>query len=198
MDERGLPTFPSRRFVSAGGLTVFHDGLMEYELTDIDETAAPQVARSIALTILRTTGMLSRLGMAYRPLPAGPLTPAVGLQLFGRRIEARYAICMGDEDQYPMADTALLPLEVVHAPGGGPRPATGSDLEVEGAEISAVHRVRGLLEVRVFNPTAAEVTVRVSNTSGWLVDLRGRTLAGFDGSFPLRPFGIATFRCADR
>ncbi|HEX7277612.1 MAG TPA: glycoside hydrolase family 38 C-terminal domain-containing protein, partial [Acidimicrobiales bacterium] len=32
--ERGLPTFPSRRFVTAGGLTVVHEGLLEYELVD--------------------------------------------------------------------------------------------------------------------------------------------------------------------
>src|SRR5207237_7674834 len=30
--EKGLPTFPSRRFVVAGGLTVVHEGLLEYEL----------------------------------------------------------------------------------------------------------------------------------------------------------------------
>jgi hypothetical protein len=34
----------------------------------------------------------------------------------------------------------------------------------------------------------------VGSRSGWLVDLRGRTLERFDGSFELRPFGIATFR----
>ncbi len=35
-DEFGLPTAPARRFVSAGGLTVVHDGVCEYELVDID------------------------------------------------------------------------------------------------------------------------------------------------------------------
>ncbi len=35
-DELGLPTFPSRRFVSAGGLTMVHEGLLEYELVDVD------------------------------------------------------------------------------------------------------------------------------------------------------------------
>jgi hypothetical protein len=39
--------------------------------------------------VLRSTGMLSRLGMAYRPLPAGPMTPVEGLQLRGRTVEAR-------------------------------------------------------------------------------------------------------------
>jgi alpha-mannosidase len=195
-DEFGLPTFPSRRFVSAGGLTVAHEGLLEYELVDVDEGPSGS-ARALALTLLRSTGMLSRLGMTYRPLPAGPLTPVAGLQLQGRPIEARYALCLGCEDPYAMADDAFLPLELVHAAGGGGRAATGSALEIEGAEVSAVRRQAGLLEVRVFNPTDRATTVRVGSRSGWLVDLRGRTLEPFDGSFELRPFGIATFRSRD-
>ncbi len=193
-DELGLPTFPSRRFVSAGGLTVAHEGLLEYELIDLDETGT---ARTLALTLLRSTGMLSRLGMAYRPLPAGPLTPVAGLQLEGRAIEARYALCIAGDDPYAMADDALLPLEIVHAPGGGGRASSGSALEIEGAEVSAVRREAGLLEVRVFNPTDQTSTVRLGSRSGWLVDLRGRTRNRFDGSFELRPFGIATVRLPD-
>jgi mannosylglycerate hydrolase len=194
-DERGLPTFPSRRFVSAGGLTVSHEGLLEYELVDIEGEQSQRRARTMALTLLRSTGMLSRLGMAYRPLPAGPLTPVEGLQLRGRSIEARYALCTGCDDPYSMVDDAWLPLEVVYAPGGGWRPSSQSTLEVEGAAVSSVRRQAGMLEVRVFNPTDRPTTVGVGARSGWLVDLRGRTLEPIDGSFELRPFGIATFRC---
>ncbi len=194
-DEFGLPTFPSRRFVCAGGLTVAHEGLLEYELVDIDESTGK--AGALALTLLRSTGMLSRLGMAYRPLPAGPLTPVAGLQLQGRPIEARYALSTGGGDPYAIADDALLELELVYAPGGGSRPAEGSALEIEGAEVSAVRRVAGLLEVRVFNPTDQATTVRVGSRSGWLVDLRGQTLSAFDGSFEIGPFAIATFRWRD-
>jgi alpha-mannosidase len=195
-DELGLPTFPSRRFVTAGGLTVAHEGLLEYELVDI-EGGEEGSARTLALTLLRSTGMLSRLGMAYRPLPAGPLTPVDGLQLQGRPIEARYALSVGCDDPFAMADDALLPLDVVHAPGGGSRANRGSALDIEGAEVSAVRREAGTLEVRVFNPTDRPTTVRVGSRTGWLVDLRGRTLDHFDGSFDLRPFGIATFRLPD-
>jgi mannosylglycerate hydrolase len=192
-EEFGLPTFPSRRFVSAGGLTVAHEGLLEYELVDIENAEA----KTLALTLLRSTGMLSRLGMEYRPLPAGPLTPVDGLQLQGRPIEARYALCVGCDDPYAMADDALLPLEVVHGPGGGGRATSGSALEIDGAEVSAVRRQAGMLEVRVFNPTDRVTTVRVGSRSGWLVDLRGQTGDRFDGSFELRPFEIATFRSLD-
>ena len=37
--EPALATYPSRRFVSAGGLTVFHDGLLEHELVDAGGTS---------------------------------------------------------------------------------------------------------------------------------------------------------------
>ncbi len=193
-DEFGLPTFPSRRFVSAGGLTVAHEGLLEYELVDITEGPSGRRAHAMALTLLRSTGMLSRLGMAYRPLPAGPLTPVEGLQLRGRSIEARYAVATGCDDPYALADDAFLPLDVVYAAGGGTRPSSGGMLEVEGAEVSAVRRAAGVLEVRVFNPTDRPTLVRTGDRPGWLVDLRGRTLGPVDGSFELRPFGIATVR----
>ncbi len=189
-DEFGLPTFPARRFVSAGRLTVVHDGVFEYELVEVADGAA----REVALTLLRSTGMLSRLGMAYRPFPAGPLTPVDGLQLAGRPIEARYALAVGEVDPWAMADDVLLPLEVVQSQGGGWREPEGSALELEGAEISAVRREGGLLEVRVHNPTGSPTTVSTAGRPGYLVDLRGRPLERFDGSFELRAFGIATFR----
>src|SRR6202166_1075402 len=195
-DERGLPTFPARSFVTAGGLTVAHDGLFEYELVDIEDADTNPRARTIAMTLLRSTGMLSRIGMAYRPLPAGPLTPVDGLQLQGRLIEARYALALFHADPYAMSDQALLPLEVVFAAGGGGRQSSGSAFEIEGARVSAVRRIAGLLELRVFNPTDAETTVLLPGRSGWLVDLRGRAISSFEGSFVLRPFGIATLRCA--
>ena len=196
-DEFGLPTFPSRRFVTAGGLTVAHEGLCEYELIDVEDGPGGPRARTLALTLLRATGMLSRLGMAYRPLPAGPLVPVPGLQLLGRTIECRYALALHCDDPYAMVDDAFVPLQVVHGAGGGWRAPAGSTLEVEGAEVSAVRRVAGSLEVRVFNPSPHERQVRLGDRSGWLVDLRGRPLAPVDGRFALRPFGIATVRLAD-
>jgi mannosylglycerate hydrolase len=210
-DELGIPTFPSRRFVSAGGLTVAHNGLLEYELVDMtgdapaedgsgaDDAAggAETKATGIAVTLLRSTGMLSRLGMSYRPLPAGPLTPVEGLQLVGEVIRADYAVQVGCTDPYALVDDAFLPLELVHSPGGGTRSEAGSMLRVEGAEVSAIRREAGALEVRVFNPTDEETTVTLGSRSGWIVDLRGRPMAPFEGGFSLRPFGIATLRVSE-
>ena len=189
-DEFGLPTAPANRFVRAGSLTVVHEGVCEYELIDIEEDAA----HTMALTVLRSTGMLSRLGMAYRPFPAGPLTAVEGLQMRGKQIELRYALALDCDDPYGLADDVLLPLEPVSSLGGGPRPAAGSELAVHGAEVSALHRVAGVLEVRVFNPTPDPTVVSIPGRAGWLVNLRGYPEAPFEGSFELRPFGIATAR----
>ena len=193
-DEFGLPTAPARRFVSAGGLTVVHDGVCEYELVDITSTPDGDVAGTIALTVLRATGMLSRLGMTYRPFPAGPLTPVEGLQMTGRHVSLTYALAIGHDDPFALADDVLLPLDVVTALGGGARAASGSALGIEGAEVSALRRENGVLEVRVFNPTPDTTTVVIPGHAGWLVDLRGYPVLPFEGSFELRPFGIATAR----
>ncbi len=191
--ERGLPTFPSRRFVQAGGLTVVHEGLLEYELVDIEEGRAA----ALALTLLRATGMLSRVEMATRPLPAGPSHRLRAPQMLGP-VEARYAVQIGDAEPYALVDDAFLPLEVVTADGGGHRPQRGSALEVTGAEVSALRREAGETELRVFNPTAEPVTVVIAGgRTGWLVDLRDRPLRPFDGSFELGAWTIATARLRD-
>jgi len=83
---------------------------------------------------------------------------------------------------------------VVASFGGGWREDVGSALSVQGAEVSAVRRDGGVLEVRVFNPSGTTTTVRVGERPGWLVDLRGSPVEPFDGSFELRPYGIATVR----
>ena len=190
VDEYGLPTAPAHRFVSAGRLTVVHEGVCEYELMDIEDGAA----RTLALTVLRSTGMLSRLGMAYRPFPAGPMTPVEGLQMRGKRIALRYALALDCPDPYRLADDVLVPLEVAASLGGGERPTTGTELSVHGAEVSALHRVGGVLEARVYNPRPDPTVVSFPGRSGWLVDLRGYPQRRFEGSFELRPFGIATAR----
>jgi len=197
-DETGIPTFPSHRFVAAGGLTVVHEGLLEYELVDIDTggerggDGGPR-ASTLALTLLRATGMLSRLGMSLRPLPAGPMMAIEGPQLLGP-VEVHYALAVGEVDPYRMAADVLDPLLTAGSFGGGDRAGSGSTLSVRGAEVSAVRRSAGQVEVRVFNPGPTATTVEIAGRSGWLVDLRGRPVTPFEGSFELRSEGIATAR----
>jgi hypothetical protein len=184
--EIGLPTFPSKRFVQAGGLTVVHDGVMEFELVDLRDGSA----HALALTLARCTGLLSQGPMTTRPLPAGPIIPAEGAQL-QKRVRAHYGVYVGDADPYALVDDLLAPLLVTKA-GGGSRPAHGQGLDVDGAVVSSLRRVAGRLEVRVFNPSDDTTTVSIDGRSGWLTDLRGRALEPFTGTFELAPWRIAT------
>ena len=194
-EEFGLATFPSRRFVRAGGLTVVHEGLLEYELVDIAEApdGSGPAASTLAITVLRSTGMLSRIGMTLRPHPAGPMNALEGPQMIGP-VDVTYALCVAAVDPYDLADDVLVPLQVATSFGGGDRPDSGTELTIAGARVSSVRRNNGALEVRVFNPTSGEVTVHLPTRSGWLVDLRGRPVDPFVERFALRPFGIATAR----
>jgi hypothetical protein len=199
--EAPLATYPAQRFVQAGGLTVVHDGVTEYELVEVRDGRAHE----LALTLLRASGMLSQRPMATRPLPAGPLVRLEGSQVQGP-VTRQYAVAVGDVDPWALADQVLVPLRVAGADGpsrgttsplagagaAADLPGTGTALTVEGAEVAAVTREGGALTVRVFNPTPDPVDVTIEGRRGWLVDLRGRPLAPFDGTFPLRPYGIAT------
>ncbi|MBI2703940.1 MAG: alpha-mannosidase [Actinobacteria bacterium] len=197
LTERGLPTYPCRRFVQAGGLTVVHDGLLEYELIDIDGSGPGAAASTLALTLLRCTGVISQGPMTYRPAPAGPMTKTPGAQMLGRQV-SRYAIALGgDRNPYELADEAFTPLLVHHARGGGSREDRGAALAVSGAEVSAVVREGGQLTIRVFNPTAAPTDVHIDGRRGWLVDLRGQLVEAFEGSFSLDPWKIATVQLAE-
>jgi hypothetical protein len=194
--EVGLPTFPSRRFVQAGGLTVVHEGLLEYELVDVREPLhRPPVAHALALTLLRCTGMLSQGPMATRPLPAGPMVAMEGPQQQGP-VSASFALHLGGRNPYDVADDVLVPI-LAHRAGRGSGPAEGRALSVSGAEVSAVVRDGGALHVRVFNPTDEPATVAIEGRHGWVVDLRGRPLRAFEGSFELEPWAIATAALAE-
>jgi hypothetical protein len=183
--EPPLATYPARRFVTAGGLTITHEGLLEYQL-EKDGTA-------LALTLLRSTGVLSRPAPALRPNAAGPALPLDAPQLIGPH-RVRYAVAVGAHDPWRLADLAWLPLPVVAASGTGPLPASGSRLVVRGAEVSALTRVDGTIEMRVFNPADRTANVEVPGQAGWLVNLRGQPVERWAGGFALRPWGIATAR----
>jgi hypothetical protein len=136
--------------------------------------------------------------MASRPLPAGPFLRVEGAQMTGRH-SFRYAVMAGDDPSaaYGAVDEAFVPLIVTKASGGGGRSGRGTELTVDGAEVSAILRDAGQLVVRVFNPSDADTTVRVAGRHGWLLDLRGRPIERFDESFVLAPWRIATAQLAD-
>jgi hypothetical protein len=190
--ERALPTFPSRRFVQAGGLTFVHEGLHEYELVDIDRGGASE----LAVTLLRATGWLSRGPMAYRPLPAGPEIATEGSQVQGHHT-LRYGLVVGPCDPFAAAEDLHAPLMPAFGSGGGWRRPSGSALTIRGAEVISVRRNAGAVEARVVAMSEEPGLVDTGGRGGWLVDLRGRPLEPFQGTFTLRPWGIATLRFSE-
>ncbi|MDX2166561.1 MAG: glycosyl hydrolase-related protein [Deltaproteobacteria bacterium] len=75
-------TFPHQGWVYAGGLAVGAPGLPEAEVT-ADGT--------IAVTLLRAVGWISRVGLGSRAQPAGPMMPVEGAQMLGR-LEANLSL----------------------------------------------------------------------------------------------------------
>jgi Glycosyl hydrolases family 38 N-terminal domain/Alpha mannosidase middle domain len=71
--EVPIPTFPASAFVVAGGIAVLLEHVSEYEL----------VGEELALTILRSTGLISRTDHPWREERAGPSLPIPAAQLRG-------------------------------------------------------------------------------------------------------------------
>jgi alpha-mannosidase len=185
--EEALATFPSRRWVSAGGITVHHQGLLEYELVD---------GSALAVTLLRATGILSRPAPPARPKVAGPATPLVDTQLPGPRT-FRYAVSLDGRDPWSTADHLWTDLQAVRADGEGPLADRGRRLAISlgGARVSALHRDQaGHLVIRLFNPRREPSTVRLPGRTGAVIDLGGDPLSDWAEQVLLAPDEIVTLR----
>ncbi len=202
--EWGVATFPSRRFVRAGGVLVVHEGLCEYELVDRDgDAAAPGTSAGVlALTLVRSTGWLSRGPMTSRPLPAGPEDRLEGAQC-RTPLRLRYAVAIDVEstlDPYVVVDRAFSPLVVTTSAGGGDLAPTGTHLTVSGAAVDAVlpdergDPAPATMVLRAHEPKGEPGEVVVLGRTGWVVDLLGQQLEPFDGRLELRPHQIVTLR----
>ena len=194
--EAPVSAAPLQSFVDAGddraGITVFSDGLMEYEvLTD----GPPRVA----LTLLRCVGALSRGDLTTRPGGhAGPGLATPGAQCPGRHV-FRFAM---EPRGAPPPEAALhararrfvLPPRVVSPAGAdGALPTRLSFLTFEGGDgsvLSACKKAedRDSVIVRLFNPGDDPVSLTMGAGLGTLrafaVDLlerRGRELPAEDG-----------------
>jgi alpha-mannosidase len=164
--EVPLPTYPARGFVDAGGIAVLLDHVMEYEVVE---------GRELALTVLRSIGLISRSDNPYREVNAGPelalhaaqcLGPwSVGFALFphsGSWVEAGVLEQM-ERYQHPF----------LTAPGAGvrsPRPeGAGLELHGDGVVLSALRRRGEELEARIVNETPEP---RTAILAGQAVELR--------------------------
>ena len=134
--EIALPTFPAFGFVDAGGIAVLLDHAMEYELIE---------GRELALTLLRSTGLISRSAHPYRESPAGPELPIPAGQCRGPwSIEfGLYPHSGAWHEARVLAQLERYRHPFLIAPGqalDGPTSAAGPELRGEGVVLSALRR----------------------------------------------------------
>jgi mannosylglycerate hydrolase len=118
--EVAIPTYPASAFVTAGGIGVLLDHVTEYEVT----------AAELALTMLRSTGLISRPDNPWREDPAGPTQPIPDAQLRGPRAFS-FAYCATSDDVHELAERFRHPFVTVAgtADTGELRSASGPELE---------------------------------------------------------------------
>ena len=174
--EVPIATFPAHGFVHAAGVTVLLDQVTEYELVE---------GRELALTILRSTGLISRNDNPFREDPAGPEVPVPAAQLlgpwrFGFAV-LPHAGSWAEADAIRAGDRYRL--AAVTAPGRGPadaeaRSTDGLGIEGDGVVLTALRRRGPELELRLLAETAGATTATIRLPGGIArahdVDLLGR------------------------
>jgi alpha-mannosidase len=158
--EVPLPTFPAYGFVDAGGVAVLLDHVVEYELVD---------GRELALTMLRSIGLISRTDHPYRDVPAGPELEIPAAQLHGPR-SIGFALFPHEGTWRDAGVLAQLeryrhPFLVVNARGEGNRlEQAGPELRGDGVVLSSLRRRNGALEARMANEGPAPVAASFGET----------------------------------
>jgi mannosylglycerate hydrolase len=173
--ETPVPTFPARGFVSAGGMAALLEHVLEYEVVD---------GRELALTILRSTGLISRNEHPWREDPAGPEVEVPDAQLIGQRSVALALFPhAGSWAEGKVADAAegfQHPFLTAHGAAGAEDAAAGEEagltIRGEGVAMTSLRRRDGWLELRLLGqgsePASASVTGDFREARE--ADLRGR------------------------
>jgi hypothetical protein len=154
--ETASPTWPARGAVRAGDVALFHRGVFEYEVLE----DRPE----LAVTLVRAVGTISRPEISTRAWAAGPDIATPEAQLLSTELPLSIGIerDVPDEELPRCWERHVLRPAGTTSPGGGHLPDRGSLLPIEGAELSAVRRVEGGVEVRLWNPRRDAVTATVA------------------------------------
>jgi glycosyl hydrolase family 38/alpha mannosidase-like protein len=159
--EEPVATYPASAFVAAGGIALLLQHVTEYEL--IDE-------RELALTALRSVGLISRSDNLYRRVNAGPELPIPAAQMVGPQ-SFEFAYCVDSANALEHAERYRHPLLPVHGLAGAREgPA------LTGAVLSSLRRVDGELVARIVNESDRPVTARFGNASAELQPWEIRTV----------------------
>ncbi len=188
--EVPLGTYPAHGWVDAGGLAVLLDHLTEYELTDAPGTRGAPGAparRELAITLLRSIGLISRNDNPYRHDPAGPEMATPNAQMRGRwRIGFALYPHLGSWDSGGVVAAAeRYRHDLVSWPGSAAPdaswPPAGADeptlaLEGDGVVLSSLRRrAGGWIEARIVNlaPEPRAATLRGGIVEALEADLHG-------------------------
>ena len=196
--ELGLPTFPSRRFVRAGGLTFVHEGLLEYEL--VGSIATPRAMPEPLSWRSRCCGAPAcsrRSRWPPVPLPAGPLRPPRGPAAaaaahramgFTAEAGARPLRHWSTTRSSRCSRRQVAPTCPARCTGWKARcsPSTAPRSPRCGAPPPANSRCA------CSTPPPSRRAASLGDRRGWTTDLRGRPLAPWEGSVELGPWQIAT------
>ncbi len=199
---------PQKTFVDVNdgkrGLLIANRGLQEYEALNT------RGGVTVALTLLRCVGWLSRNDFPSRKGHAGPPFATPGAQLIGRHV-FEYAIIPhegGWDQAYVEAHRFAVPMRARwNRQGAGLLPASASllDLEGKGLVVTAVKRPEqgeGAV-VRLYNTLDRATTGRLRPTEPWtraqVVDMKEDALGPADVAngwvrLKLRPNEIVTLR----
>jgi mannosylglycerate hydrolase len=180
--EIQTPTYPAHGFVHVAGATILLDHVTEYELLG---------GRELALTVLRSTGLISRNDNPFREDPAGPEVPVPAAQMVGPwRFTFGVLPTVGSWDQPAVLNAVeAYQLPFVTAAGrAAASPAnrlidevaeevTGFAIGGHGVVLSALRRRGDELELRLVAKTASATVATISGlpiATARDVDLLGR------------------------
>ena len=174
--EVPVPTYPARGFVDAGGVAVLLDHVLEYELLCVPE--GPE----LALTLLRSIGLISRSDHPYRDDPAGPEVAipdaqcrgdwSIGFGLYPHAGSWSEAGVTAQAERYAHDLLAVAG----HAAGAAGAAEEGLRVEGDGVVLSALRRRGDWLELRLVCEAPDAVVARVSGgfSEARTADLLGR------------------------
>lgn len=184
--EVPLPTFPASGFVAAGGA----DGALAVLLTQPTEYELTHSGRELAVTVLRSIGMLSRNRHALRDEPAGPQLPTPSAQCRGERtVELAVLPFRGEWHGAGVTEAAEAYRHEPLAFAGTAQPsvalparATGLSVTGPGVALTSVRDRQGRVEVRVVAETPTDTGAVIGAGRGvrgaWRADLLAGRASG--------------------